>query len=155
MVDGSGELGLRLLSHLAVVDTNVTYAWAIDSGDYTLFEEIFAPNVRSRYPSGRYASLAELRNRMSTFHAQFAATQHSITNDHVAFPAADRAFHRSYVTVRLVGSPTPMENLCCGASYEDHLHLSGDRWLIVDRTCRLFWIKRGPAAEAEAPAFAG
>ena len=88
--------------HIEITELLARYAWAIDGRRPDLFAAVFTPDIEADYgPFGSFSDLVVLASRFDEYHAQFATTQHMITNAFIEVDG-DRAMCRSYFQATMV-----------------------------------------------------
>jgi SnoaL-like domain len=88
--------------HIEITGLLARYAWAIDGRRPDLFAAVFTPDIEADYgPFGSFSDLVTLANRFDEYHAQFATTQHMITNAFIEVDG-DTATCRSYFQATMV-----------------------------------------------------
>jgi hypothetical protein len=117
------------------------YAIAIDAQKWELFDEVFTPDVVANYTNSTWVSLRDWKRDFAIFHADFDATQHTISNATWKF-VGSTAFAISYSVVRRIRNAAANgEFIETGCWYDDEIIPVGDDFRINRRTCRIIWRK--------------
>jgi hypothetical protein len=148
--------------HIEITGLLARYAWAIDGRQPDLFAKVFTVDIDADYgPFGSFSDLDTLSTRFDEYHAQFATTQHLISNAFIELDG-DTATCRSYFQATMVYVEAPgaeVDMLTEGRSfrgggyYEDELVRMPEGWRIAKRACVGAWFK--PAPELVYPSVEG
>jgi hypothetical protein len=139
--------------HVEITGLLARYAWAIDGKRTDLFAKVFTADIEADYgPFGSFADLEVLATRFDEYHAQFATTQHLISNAFIEVEG-DTAKCRAYFQATMVYVAEPGEGVDMltegrsfqgGGYYEDELVRTADGWRIARRACVGAWFKPAP-----------
>ena len=123
-----------------------TYALAIDTHRYELFDQVFAKDLKADLnPRVYYKTLEEAKSHMKAFHEALDGSQHNITNPQVVVNG-DQANSISYVVVRLVKGKDYFQ---MGCYYDDTWIRTPEGWRIKTRLCRGNFWEGNPATGGE------
>ncbi len=140
------------LDRMGVLHTINLYATAVDTLEWSLFDQVFTPDVSIDFGGGAaWSGLEPLREAFAAIHAPFSATQH-VTTNHTIQVEGERAHCLSFVHGRFIRDVGEGGNLFeSGGWYDDVLLRVGDEWLISERVCRSIWVSGNPAVLATGP----
>ena len=126
-----------LADRLAIVDTVVAYATAVDTRDWPAFEALFTADAVWDYRAGgeRHAGPERIVARVRPSIERLDATQHLLTN-HVVAVDGDTATHTCYYLAQHLRDGA---RFLVGGRYEDELRRVGGRWLIAARALFGTW----------------
>ncbi|MQY30801.1 nuclear transport factor 2 family protein [Nocardia aurantia] len=151
----------RLADRLAIVDTVVAYATAVDARDWESFAGLFTADAVWEYRAGgeRRIGPEDIVARVRGVE-KFDATQHYVTN-HVIRMDGDEATHTCYYEARHLRGG---RQFVAGGRYEDRLRRTGagpshgeneprrstSGWLIAERVLVNVWSEGDPSILSEA-----
>lgn len=133
-----------LADRIEIRELLTRYAWAIDTKDWALLDEVFVPDASLDYssnPGGFAGAYPEVRAWLAQALAPFPVTQHFVTNIDVALDG-DRATARSAV-YNPMGAATragPPHFFFIGARYDDRLVRTSAGWRIAERVESVLWM---------------
>jgi hypothetical protein len=134
----------------AIIATLNLYAIAVDSRRWTLFDDVFTPEVKLDYFGKRWAGLAAFRDGFAAAHEGFSATQHIVCNHVVRFDARGAAA-LSYCQWYLERAGTPGGDSYWGTAwYDDRLVRTAAGWRIDNRVCGIIRTAGNPAVAGAA-----
>jgi ketosteroid isomerase-like protein len=127
---------------LAVIDTVVAYATAVDTRDWTLFESLFTPDAAWEYEAAgeRHTGPDRITGRVRPSIDRLDATQHLLTN-HVVAVDGDTATHTCYFLAQHIRAGN---RFLAAGRYADTLRRVDGRWLISARVLISTWSEGDP-----------
>ncbi|WP_019929788.1 nuclear transport factor 2 family protein [Nocardia sp. BMG111209] len=133
---------------LAIIDTVVAYATAVDTRDWESFARLYTDDAVWEYRAGgeRRIGPEAIVARVRSVE-KFDATQHYVTN-HVVGVAGDEATHTCYYQARHLSGD---RQFVSGGRYRDRLRRNGSGWLIAERVLIGVW-SEGDVSIMSAPA---
>ncbi|MCX4094306.1 nuclear transport factor 2 family protein [Nocardia sp. alder85J] len=143
MTSTLGELADRL----AVIDTVIAYATAVDARDWESFAALYTADAVWEYRAGgeRWVGPAAIVARVRGVE-KFDATQHYVTN-HVVDVHGDEAGHTCYYEARHLRGD---RQFVAGGRYRDRLRRTGSGWRIAERTLLGVWSEGDPSILGDA-----
>lgn len=131
-----------LADRLAIVDTAVAYATALDTRDWALFESLFTPDAVWEYPAGgeQHIGPGRIADRIRPTITQLDGTQHVMTN-HVVGVEGDTAKHTCYYLAQHLKDG---KRFLAAGRYEDELRRVEGRWLLAGRVLISTWAEGDP-----------
>lgn len=137
------ERGDPLSDRLAIIDTVVAYATAVDTRDWTLFAHLFTTDAVWEYSAGheRCAGPDDIVARVRASIEGLDATQHFVTN-HVVTVVGDTATHGCYYLAQHLRSGG---RFLAAGRYADRLRRTDDGWRIATRVLLSTWTEGDPA----------
>ena len=132
-----------LADRLAIIDTVVAYATAIDTRNWDLFASLFTPDALWEYKAGdeRHTGPVQIVGRVQPTIDLLDATQHLLTN-HVVAIEGDTAAHACYYLAQhLLGD----RRFLAAGRYTDELRRTDGRWRISSRVLVGTWSEGDPA----------
>ncbi len=134
----------------AIQELQVLYSLAIDSGDYDILDNVFAPNAVGIY--GRpYKGIEEIKKAMFDGCEYLTAVQH-LNGNHWAQIRGNKATAGCYLHVTQHLLDTPGGDFHeMGGVYNDHLVLTDDGWRITERKIEITWSKGNPLIRQSKP----
>jgi 3-phenylpropionate/cinnamic acid dioxygenase small subunit len=127
---------------LAIVALTTTYARAVDTKDWDLYESVFAPDAVIDYTSsgGLRGSPSEARRWLEEVLAPFTMTQHLVTNHDISVDDESATCHTDfYNPMGLDDGAGGTKVFFVGGSYSDKLRRTDGRWLITERVEHMLW----------------
>lgn len=139
-----------LADRLAIVDTAVAYATALDTRDWPMFESLFTPDAVWEYLAGgeRHVGPGQIAGRIRPTIDHLDGTQHVMTN-HVVVLDGDTARHTCYYLAQHLKDG---KRFLAAGRYEDELRRVEGRWLIAGRVLISTWAEGDPGILLPAPA---
>jgi 3-phenylpropionate/cinnamic acid dioxygenase small subunit len=134
-----------LADRAAIVELTTTYARAVDTKDWDLYESVFSSDAVIDYTSsgGVRGSREEARRWVSEVLEPFTMTQHLVTNHHVVVDGDEATCRSDYYNP--MGSPDARGKLSIffvGGCYLDRLRRVPGGWLITERIEKMLWFTR-------------
>ena len=131
-----------LADRLAIVDTVIAYATAIDTRDWDMFAALFTPDAVWEYRAGgeRHTGPDKIADRVRPTIDQLDATQHLLTN-HVVAVDGDAATHTCYYMAQHLRGD---RRFLAAGRYTDELRRVDGRWLISARALISTWAEGDP-----------
>lgn len=131
-----------LADRLAIEDLLTTYARAVDTKDWDLYESVFSDDAVIDYTSsgGIRGSRSEVRAWVSKALELFTMTQHIVTNHHIVVDRDTATSHTDFFNP--MGRPDGEGGLALlfvGGAYKDRLRRHQGRWWITDRYEEMLW----------------
>lgn len=132
----------QLADRLAVTDTVVAYATAVDTRDWTLFESLFTHDAVWEYQAAgeRHTGPDLITGRVRPSIDRLDATQHLLTN-HVVAVDGDTATHTCYYLAQHLRAGS---RFLAAGRYADTLRRVDGRWLISARVLISTWSEGDP-----------
>jgi hypothetical protein len=131
-----------LADRLAITDTVVAYATAIDGRNWNLFESLFTRDAVWDYRGGdgRHTGPKQIVARVAPTISRLDATQHLLTN-HVIVLEGDTARHTCYYLAQHLRGGG---HFLAAGRYTDELRRVRGRWLISYRILISTWSEGDP-----------
>ena len=131
-----------LSDRLAITDTVIAYATAIDTRDWPMFEALFTPDAVWEYRAGdeRHTGPGRIADRVRPTVEHLDATQHLLTN-HVVAIDGDTAKHTCYYLAQHLRAG---KRFLAAGRYDDELRRVNGRWLIAARALISTWAEGDP-----------
>lgn len=125
------------------------YGLAMDTQRWDLFDRIFTPDVDADYgATSHWKDREKFKADFGSFHEEFDATQHLMTN-HLVSVDRDRAAAHTYGNWRLIrhaaGDPPVWDGT---GFYDDQLVRTREGWRIAKRVCRVVYWTGNPRVQA-------
>jgi 3-phenylpropionate/cinnamic acid dioxygenase small subunit len=132
----------ELSDRLAIQDLLTTYARAVDTKDWDLYESVFSPDALIDYTSsgGIRGSRAEVRAWVAKALELFTMTQHLVTNHHIVVNGDTATSHTDFFNP--MGRPDGKGGLALffvGGTYRDELKREDGGWVITERIEEMLW----------------
>ena len=130
----------------AIMDLQVRYSMAIDSGRYDELDHVFTPDVIADYGhAGQHQGVETIKEACRVALDPLTSAQHQNGN-HWAEIDGDTATAGCYFTVHqhLEGTPGG-EHFSMGGRYDDELVRTAGGWRITKRTLTVLWSDGNPA----------
>jgi 3-phenylpropionate/cinnamic acid dioxygenase small subunit len=143
----------ELAERAAIVDLLATYALAVDTKDWDLYESVFAEDAVIDYTSsgGVRGSRQEARKWVSEALQPFTMTQHLVTNHHIDLDGDTASCRCDFFNpMGLPDSTGELKVFFVGGVYHDRLRRTAQSWLITERVEQMLWTKglpRGPVSQ--------
>jgi 3-phenylpropionate/cinnamic acid dioxygenase small subunit len=129
----------RLTDRQEIADLCVRYTAALDTKDWALLENCFAPSPVFVHPGGRLEGFAAILERTKAALTPLTATQHLLGNI-VARLDGDTARSVCYFQAQHVRTGTPGgETYIIAGRYADTLTRGNDGWKITERVQTYLW----------------
>lgn len=135
-----------LMDRLAIQDTLVRYAHALDARKTELFDQTFSEDAVADYSDagGIRGNFRELRDWLAESMSRFDDWQHLLSNFVIEIDG-DTAHTRTDCYNPLLGHDAQGEFVVhVGCYYQDRLRRTADGWRIVERKLTMVWMD-GPA----------
>ena len=132
----------ELSDRYAVSQLVKVYALGIDMRDLDTVLSVFAPDAAVEGMAGSMPASEYLPNVFNGA-AEYAATQHNITNQHVTIDGDDALCWSYAVCYHLEEPGSGRDDLVVATQYRDRCRRFGDGWLITGRQSVMQWM-RGP-----------
>ena len=129
------------------------YARGVDSKDWDLVVSVFTDDAVLDYPAfgGPRGGAQEVVDWIAGNVANFAMTQHHITNRHITIDGDEAVcIAELFAPMGMAAGDGKMSMLFTGGSYNDRLRRTSEGWKIATRTFERAWMAAGP--EATGPA---
>ncbi len=116
------------------------YCWALDTKDWALLDDVFAPDATGDFSSGRIlVGIDAIRDRIRDALHELDDSQH-LVGSHEIVVDCDVATHRCYLQAQhvrraAVGGP----HYIVAGRYEDRLARTELGWRITHRTLTVMW----------------
>jgi hypothetical protein len=143
-----------VMDRLAVDELITEYAVAVDDGDWTVYQELFAAGGRADYRSagGIEGDAAEVAGWLAENLAVFAMRQHLIVNRRVRFGLLDHdtgdtaRVRADYLNpMRFTGDGGPAApDLVCGGRYDFALLRTSEGWRLHEVVVHEKWRRLPP-----------
>ncbi|GAA2056601.1 nuclear transport factor 2 family protein [Catenulispora yoronensis] len=132
-----------LADRLAIVDTVIAYATAVDTRDWGKFEALFTPDAEWEYRAGgeHHTGPERITARVRPSIERLDATQHLLTN-HVVAVDGDTATHTCYYLAQHLRGTG---RFLAAGRYVDELRRADGRWLIAGRVLISTWAEGDPS----------
>lgn len=132
----------ELADRLSIEDLLTTYARAVDTKDWDLYESVFAPDALIDYTSsgGIRGSRSEAKEWVAKALERYTMTQHFVTNHHIEVDGDIATSHADFYNP--LGMPDGNGGLALlfvGGAYLDTLRRSQDGWLLTERVEQMLW----------------
>jgi 3-phenylpropionate/cinnamic acid dioxygenase small subunit len=141
----------ELAERAAIIDLLATYALAVDTKDWDLYESVFAEDAVIDYTSsgGVRGNRQEARKWVSEALEPFTMTQHLVTNHHIDL-RGDTAGCRCdfFNPMGLPDRTGELKVFFVGGLYHDRLRRTAKGWLITERFEQMLWTKDLPRGAA-------
>lgn len=132
---------------MAIVDTVIAYATAVDTTDWEGLRALFTDDARWEYQGSgdQFVGPGAIADRISASVRRLDATQHLNAN-HVFTIHGDDAEHTCYYHAQHVRRGLPGgERFLAGGRYDDRLRRTPDGWRFTERTITNIWSEGNPA----------
>ena len=128
------------------------YGVAVDSQNWSLFDEIFTPDIDALYnENARWSDRATIKSDFEAYHDLFDGTQHMMSN-HVIDVDGDTAQALTYAHWRLIRKGLPGGEFWEGNGwYDDTLVRTPNGWRINRRVCKIIWWGGNPLVNETTP----
>ena len=129
-----------LLDERDIHEVATRYCRALDTKDWALLDDVFAPDATGDLSSGRtLVGIDAIRARIRNALQELDDSQHLVGNHEIAVDG-DTATHRCYLQAQhirkaAVGGP----NYIVAGRYEDQLARTDVGWRITHRTLTVMW----------------
>ena len=147
-----------LFSRLETDDLLTRYATAIDSRDWDLLDEVFAPDAELDYRAA--CGIAGTYPEIKAWFAEvlpslFEATQHFVVNRDVRIDGDTAAARSMFFNPNRMRVDGELRHFMCGGYYHDRLERRPEGWRIVRRVeDTTWWIDRPPGLPPVPPGVA-
>lgn len=132
---------------LAISEILDDYARGVDTKDWDLVLSCFAPDAVLDYTAfgGPKGAAQEVVDWIAGNVANFAMTQHHITNRHITLDGDEAVcVAELFAPMGMAGEGGTLTMLWTGGAYHDRLAKTGDGWTITERVFDKAWMASGP-----------
>lgn len=131
-----------LADRVAIEDLLTTYARAVDTKDWDLYETVFAPDAAIDYTSsgGIRGTRSEAKEWVAKALEPFTMTQHLMMNHHIVVNGDTATAHTDLYNP--LGRPDDNGGLALmfvGGAYLDTLRRTPGGWLFTERVYQMLW----------------
>ena len=129
-----------LLDEREIRDVALRYCRALDTKDWALLGDVFAPDATGDLGSGRtLVGIDAIRGRIRNALQELDNSQHLVGNHEIAVDG-DTATHRCYLQAQHIRTAaTGGPNYIVAGRYEDEFARTDVGWRITHRTLTVMW----------------
>ncbi|AZM58641.1 MULTISPECIES: nuclear transport factor 2 family protein [unclassified Streptomyces] len=140
----------ELLDKSAVTEVLHTVAHAMDTRDWDLFADCYAPEAEGDYVNAKAAGREAIVAGTKAFLEPLDATQHLVGNIRVTVDGDIATTHATFVAQHVREGASDSGQYLLGGVYQDTLRRTGADWKITRRRIRGLW-SNGDAAVLTIP----